>query len=99
MASTIRVFSFDHEGDKDILDWLDGLQNQTRSQEVRAAIRRFMGGAEPTNADIIRAIETLQVKLESGYTVYQNADRGEEPETAARNLDDLLGRLKAGEFD
>lgn len=96
----VQLFNLDNDNDKDIIDWLSGLTSGSKSSEIRAAIRLYIGKPkEPSPLDIInelRAIKTQldQIKLGQGA----DAGSGDEPEKASKNLDDLLNRLEGGEF-
>lgn len=94
-----RLFNFDDKEDRDIIEWLDNLSAGTKSAEVRAAIRDRMGKPkEPTLSEIIAELRSIKVQLERISSASLSAESSEEPQRAAKNLDDLLSRLESGEF-
>lgn len=97
MATLVANFSMDSEKDRDIIRWLDAKTN--RSAAIRAAIRDHMTKTEGvTLADVLAEVRALPSKLSVVAVDSGPVLEGEEPETAAANLDGLLDRLGNGDL-
>jgi len=75
MASkTYVTISFNTEGDRDILRWLERQEN--RSAAVRDVIREHLGQGGVTIGHVYRAIQDLERKLQAGLVVRPGDDGG-----------------------
>lgn len=96
-----HLLNFDSETDKDIIEWLAGLEPGSKSAEIRAAIRLYMDKPkEPSLTDVINEVRAIKAQIDQ-IKVISSGDNSafrDEPEQASRNLDDLLNRLEGGEF-
>ena len=95
MAKQLVTFVLDSERDKDIASYLENLPSGKKSEAIRVALREHMGIAGITLADVMRELDRIKSRLMSAATI-QIADRAdapnlEEPDEAAKALDELLG--------
>jgi hypothetical protein len=102
MAVVIN-FSLDPDADKDIIRFYEEQSN--RSAKFREVTRFYLAREEgitlaDVRADILAEIRTLPSRLKMVATVPEEDQiDGDEPEEAARNLNDLLPRLDGGAID
>ena len=86
-----KHFLFNEDRDRDILDWLNSLENQ--SNEVRKAIRMYMahqGNTIPTEislADVLDEINNLSHKIDNIKIIESN-------EVVEKEMPDLVAKLK-----
>jgi len=98
MAVIVNI-SLDPEHDKDILRWLGEQPN--RSAAVREAIRSHIAEEDGiTLADVLAEVRALPSRLSvvAVSSEPEPIEGGEEPETAAVNLNGLLDRLGNGDL-
>jgi hypothetical protein len=103
MASATQLFSFDPVDDRDILEWLKKQKNM--SHAVREAIRLQMRQERSVTLEVVLTeLRAIQNQLRQGATRASGDSQAaqapnDEPVDAARNLDNLIGQIEAGEFD
>jgi hypothetical protein len=97
--AVVKNFSLDPSRDRDVLRWLDEQNNQ--SAAIREAIRYYLAREQGlTLADVLAEIRALPSRLAIVDAIPADAPAtGDEPQEAARNLDDLLNRLDEGGID
>lgn len=79
MGSVTIAFTLDSEHDADLLAWLDKHGKRQRSAAIREALRRGVGGADITLADVYQEMRAIRRQLRAGAVVQAPAeDRQEE---------------------
>ena len=62
-------FSLNSDRDRDLVDWLAGLPKRERSMAIRKVLRMGLGTSNITHADLYRAIQNLERKLQKGVII------------------------------
>lgn len=93
---TVTVtFTVDPKADRDIVAWMEAIPKGEKSQNIRAAIREYIGGRSGVSiADVYQAVKDLDRRLQAGAVAIRpvaggDGDEWHEDPVAAAALDAL----------